>query len=238
MSWAPRPEIRRSAKLAAGILAFLLVQSCATRPPARPATAEESGKLLAAWGDYRRAALSRGPMELFYDAEVSRSVVTMSGTLAVRDDPGKTLALRVEGPLGLPVARADWNGQETKIVVSGSHKGERTIAGDADLSRELGFPVTAAELSLLLYGLPDSGSPEKTELAGTRAWFSWKGGALRCDFDPSSGRVGTVISRGERDSVEVRFLDWSAGLPSRIQIKTSRGGGALLALRSADAGSG
>lgn len=233
-----RRRSRAFAKVAFPVLTVLFLASCATRPPTRPATAAESGKLLAAWDDYRRAALARGPMELFYDAEVSRSVITMSGTLAVRDDPGKTLALRVEGPLGLPVARADWDGQETKIVVSGSHKKERTIAGDADLSRELGFPVTAAELSLLLYGLPDSGSPEKTELAGTRAWLSWKGGALRCDFDPLTGRVGTVVSRGERDSVEVRFLDWSSGLPSRIQIKTSRGGGARLALRSADAVSG
>jgi hypothetical protein len=228
---------RAFAKIAFAGLTVLFLASCATRPPARPATSEEAAKLLTAWADYRRAALARGPTELFYDAEVSRSVVTMSGTLAVRDDPGKTLALRVQGPLGLPVARADWNGEETKVVVSGSRKGERTIAGDADLGRELGFPVTAAELSLLLYGLPDSGSPEKTELAGTRAWFSWKGGALRCDFDPSTGRVGTVVSRGERDSVEVRFLDWSAGLPSRIQIKTSRGGSARLVLRSAEAGS-
>jgi hypothetical protein len=175
-------------------------------------------------------------MELFYDAEVSRSVVTMSGTLAVRDDPGKTLALRVEGPLGLPIARADWDGEETKVVVTGSRRGERTIAGDGDLSRELGVPVTANELSLLLFGLPDRAAPESTELAGERAWFSWKGGALRCDFDLSSNRVGTVVSRGERDSVEVRFLEWNAGLPSKIRIKTSRGGGAKLALRSADAG--
>ena len=220
------------------VVVTLFLASCATRPAARPATAEESAKLLAAWGDYRRAALARGPMELFYDAEVSRSIVAMSGTLAVRDDPGKTLALRVAGPLGLPVARADWDGAETKIVLSGSHPREKTIAGDADLSRELGFPVTAAELSMLLYGLPDAGAPEKTELAGSRARFSWKGGALRCDFDPSSGRVETIVSRGERDSVEVRFLEWNAGMPSRIRIRTSRGGAARLALRSADASAG
>ena len=92
--------------------------------------------------------------------------------------------------------------------------------------------MTAAGLSLLLYGLPDGGAPESTELAGERAWFSWRGGAVRCDFDAASSRVGTVISRGERGSVEVRFLEWSGGMPSRIQIRSSRGGSARLALRS------
>lgn len=239
---SPRPPcglaMTRPVRAGLAVVAILFLASCATQPAARPATAQESAKLLETWSEYRRMALSRGPMELFYDAEVSRHVVAISGTLAVRDDPGKTLALRVEGPLGLPLARADWNGEETKVFVSGSRKGEQTITGDADLSRELGVPVTAAELSLLLFGLPDGASPETTELAGQRAWFSWKGGMLRCDFDLSSNRVGTVISRGDRDSVEIRFLDWSAGLPSRIRIKTSRGGGASLALRSADPSSG
>lgn len=171
---------------------------------------------------------------MFYDAQVSRSVVTMSGTLAVRDDPGKSLALRVEGPLGLPVARADWDGEVTKVFVSGSHRGEQTIAGDADLGRELGVPVSAAGLSLLLFGLPDRASPESTEIEGERAWFSWNGGAIRCDFDVSSNRAATVVARGDRGSVEVRFLEWGPALPSRIRIRASRGGSAELRLRSAD----
>ena len=216
--------------------AFLLLASCATRPSTRPATAQESENLLRAWGEYRRSALERGPMELFYDARVSRSVVSMSGTLAVRDDPGRSLVLRVEGPFGAPLARADWDGKETRVFVAGPRGKERTIAGDEDLSRELGFPVTAAGLSLLLYGLPDGEAPESTELAGERAWFSWKGGAVRCDFDAASNRVGTVISRGDRDSVEVRFLEWSGGMPSRIRMRSSRGGSARLALRPGDSG--
>jgi hypothetical protein len=177
-------------------------------------------------------------MELFYDAQVSRSVVTMSGTLAARDDPGKALALRVEGPLGLAVARADWNGQETKVLVVSSRKGEQTLAAGEDLSRALGVPVTPQQLSLVLFGLPDGAAPEGTELVGERARFSWQGGALRCEFDSSSNRVASIESRGARNSVEVRFLEWSAGLPSRIRIKTSQGAGAELVLRSAGASAG
>ncbi len=173
-------------------------------------------------------------MELFYDAQVSRSVMTMSGTLAVRDDPGKALAQRVEGPLGLPIARADWSGGETKVFVAGSRRGEQTLATGADLSRELGVPVTPLQLSLLLFGLPDGGPPEGARVFGERARLSWQGGALECEFDSSSSRVASIESRGERNSVEVRFLDWSSGLPSRIRIKTSQGTGAELTLRSAD----
>jgi hypothetical protein len=234
MTWALRLDARRLGEAAAAILIFLGLESCATRTTFRPATTEETSRLLDAWGLYRQAALAKGPMELFYDAQVSRSVLSMSGTLAVRDDPGRTLALRVEGPLGLPLARADWNGVETRIFVAGSHSKDRTLPAGEDLSRELGVPVTPAQLSLLLYGLPDGAAPETAEFAGSRAWFSWQGGALRCDFDPAAGRVETIVSRGARDSVEVRFLEWSSGFPSRIRIKTSRGGGADLTLRSAD----
>ena len=233
MIWARRPS-RPLGGVAASILIILGFEACATRPRSRPATLEETSRLLQAWGLYRQGALSHGAMEMFYDAQVSKNVLTMSGTLAVRDDPGKTLALRVVGPLGLPVAQADWNGQETKVSVNGSRRGERTLSGDADLSRELGVPVTPMQLSLLLFGLPESASPESTELAGERAWFLWQGGALRCEFDPSAGRVETILNRGSRDWVEIRFLDWSSGLPSRIRIKTSRGTGAELTLRSAD----
>ena len=219
--------------LAAGLIAVL--SACAVRPAFRPASAGESSRLFEAWSAYREAALSRGPMEMFYDAHVSRSLMTMSGTLSVRDDPGKSLALRVDGPLGLPVARADWNGQDTRILVNGSRKGEQTLPAGADLSRELGVPVTPQQLSLLLFGLPEGTAPETAEIFGETARFSWQGGALRCEFDPSARRVATIESRGEQDSVEVRFLEWTAGLPSRIRIKTSRGTGAELILRSADA---
>jgi hypothetical protein len=235
MIWALRPKFRLAA---AAILIVSVFDSCATRPALRPATAEESVRLLEAWELYRQAAVARGPMELFYEAQVSKRFLAVSGSLAVRDDPGRTLALRVEGPLGLPVARADWDGEETKVFVAGSRAGERTLSGDEDLSRALGIPVTAAQLSWLLYGLPDGTAPESAELAGERAWFSWYGGSLRCDFDPSSRRVGTVLCRGARDSIEVRYLDWQSNLPSRIRIKASRGGGADLTLRSAGPSAG
>jgi hypothetical protein len=126
----------------------------------------------------------------------------------------------------------------TKVVVAGSRQGVQTLPGGADLSRELGVPVTPMQLSLLLFGLPDGAEPESTELEGARARFSWQGGALRCEFESSTGRVETIESRGSRDSVEVRFLDWSAGIPSRIRIKTSRGADAELTLRSADPSAG
>jgi hypothetical protein len=177
-------------------------------------------------------------MELFYDAEVSRSVVTATGTLAVRDVPGKALSIRVEGPLGTTLASADWSGDETRIFVAGRRGGERSIPAGSDLSRELGVPVTPIQLSWLLYGLPDPDAPEATRVGGEHAWFSWNNDALRCDFDPSTRRVGMVVSRGNGASVEVHFLGWEAGLPSRIRITTSRGGGAELTLRSAEAGTG
>src|SRR5450756_2128233 len=80
MIWALRHKFRLAA---AAILIVSVFDACATRLALRPATAEESVRLLEAWELYRQAAVARGPMELFYEAQVSNRFLAVSGSLAV-----------------------------------------------------------------------------------------------------------------------------------------------------------
>lgn len=186
--------------------------------------------ILSRWNAYREAVLARPPAELYYDARVRRSMWAASGVAAVRDAPGRSFEVVVEGPAGLPVARASWDGVRTTVARDGR---TRTFDGDEALST-VGVPVSARSLSLLLFGLPDAAPPEAVEIGESRPWLSWRGGALTCALDPE-GRATRVLARDGERSVEIRFAKWESGMPSRIRIAASPGGSAELALRAGDA---
>ncbi len=151
----------------------------------------------------------------------------MSGIAAVRAAPGRSLTIVVEGPAGLPIARAEWDGVRTTVRREG--KGEQTLEGDGALSA-LGIPLPASALSLLIFGLPDAAPPERVEIGAHAAWLSWRGGALSCEIDPA-GRPVRVLVRDAARKVEIDFREWTADLPSRIGISVSTGGTASLTLR-------
>lgn len=215
--------------LVAGALAAL-ASACAGRAR-RPATAAETEAVLSRWSAYRESVLSRPAAELWYDARVRRSVYGTSGVAAVRDAPGRSFEVVIEGPAGVALARATWDGARTTVVREGR---SRTFDGDAALS-EVGVPLSARSLSLLLFGLPDASPPEAVEIGSSGPWLSWRGGALTCALD-SSGRAIRVLARDDERSVEVRFADWENGIPSRVRIAGSPGGTAELALRRGDEG--
>ena len=169
--------------------------------------------------------------ELAYDAEVSRKLLSFSGSVSAMNLPGQSLLLRVDGFFGLPVASAEWNGSETRIRVTGKGS-ERRVAAGGDLTDVLGVPLSAEQVSLMLFGLPERSDPESLEIRGSRVWPSWRGGSLKCEFDAGEGRPAAIFSRGERKSVEIRYLEWAGGIPSHIRIR-SDSGSADLTLRSA-----
>ena len=205
----------------------LLASGCAGRAGHRPATAAEAAAILSRWDGFRESVLARAPSELFYDATARRSVFAMSGVAAVRVVPGRSLAIVVEGPAGLPIARADWDGARTTVRREG--KREQTLEGDAVLS-DLGIPLPASSLSLLLFGLPDAASPDRVEIGAPGARLSWRAGSVACEIDPA-GRPLRVLARDASRKVEIDFREWVDGVPSRIGISVSTGGTASLALR-------
>jgi hypothetical protein len=215
---------------AAGLFLF---GACAARRPAyAPATAPQAASVLETWARYRAGSLPAAPAELFYDAEVSRRGLSISGTVAVRDDPGKSLSLLVEGPLGLPVARAVWDGSTTRVTRYSSGGKEKRSAGDSpELGESLGIPLSARSLSYLFFGLPEEAPPDTLQVAGSDARLVWLGGDMACEFDVRGGRARRVLVRGPRKTVEVAYLDWSGSLPSRIRVRVSSGGTAELTLR-------
>jgi hypothetical protein len=216
----------RAAALAALVTALV---SCSTGIPRRePASASRAAEIGRRWADFRAAVLGRPTVELFYEARIRRSVLSGTFVAAVRDEPGRSLAVVVEGPLGVPVARARWDGQTTVIEREG--RSVRDSGGSATLA-ELGLPLSPRSLSLLLFGLPDTGPPETTELAGDGAWLTWRGGALACAFSDARGTVGRVLVRETDRKIDIRYAEWNAGLPSRIAIAVSGGGRAELVAR-------
>lgn len=218
---------------AAGLFLF---GACATRPAAyAPATATESASVLERWDRYRTGALPREAAELYYGAQVSRRGLSISGTLAVRDDPGRSLTLLVEGPLGVPIARAEWDGRSTRIRRYARGKDTESDGDSMELGESLGIPLSARSLSYLFFGLPEESPPESLEVAGGSARLLWQGGDVACEFDAAGGRARRVFVRGEKKSVEVAYLDWSGALPSRIRVRVSSGGTAELTLRPAEA---
>lgn len=223
---------RRAADAALAALA-LAAWGCAARAPRRPATAAEAAAIVSRWEGFREAVLARPAAELFYDARARRALFSTSGVAAVRDEPGRSLTVVLEGPAGVPLARASWDGARTVVRRAGSPREEREFEGDDPLT-PLGIPLSAPSLSLLLFGLPDASPPERVEFSGGTPWLSWRGGALSCELDPS-GRARRVVAVDANRKVEVRFSEWSGGIPSRIRIDVSTGGRADLALR-ADAG--
>jgi hypothetical protein len=206
---------------------LLALAGCAARVPRRPATAAEAAGILARWDSFRDAVLARPAAELFYEARARRSLASESGIAAIRDDPGRTLTVVLEEG-GLPVARASWDGTRTVVRRTGRSE-EREIEGDAPLT-PIGIPLSARSLSLLLFGLPDASPPESVAIAGESPWLSWNGGALSCELD-SAGRPRRVVSAASGRTVEIRFAEWSEGIPSRIRLEASGGGSAELRLR-------
>jgi hypothetical protein len=231
MTPARCPETRRL--LASTVLAAALgsLFACTTAERLRPASPTEAGRFLEEWTRFRAPILARGLTELSYDAEVSRRLLSFSGSVSALNLPGQSLLLRVDGFFGLPVARAEWDGTETRIRIAGK-TAERTVGAGGDLSEVLGVPLSAEQISLMLFGLPDRSDPETLEFRGSRAWPSWRGGTLRCEFDAGEGHPFAIFSRGERQHVEIRYLGWADGIPTRIRIR-SASGTADLSLRSA-----
>jgi hypothetical protein len=210
--------------LVAGALAAL-ASACAGRAR-RPATAAETEAVLSRWNAYRESVLARPAAELWYDVRVRRSVYRVSGVAAVHAAPGRTFEVVVEGPAGVALARASWDGSRTTVMREGRL---RTFDGDEALS-EVGVPLSARALSLLLFGLPDASPPQAVEIGAPHAWLSWRGGALTCELD-SSGRATRVLARDGERTVEVRFDAWESGIPSRVRVAASPGGTADLTLR-------
>jgi hypothetical protein len=167
-------------------------------------------------------------VEIFYEARIRRSVLSGSFVAAVRCEPGRSLAVVVEGPLGAPVARARWDGRTT--VVEREGRPIRDSDGSLTLA-DLGLPLSARSLSLLLFGLPDTLPPETTELAGDGAWLTWSGGAVACAFSDAGGTVGRVVVRETDRQIDIRYAEWKEGLPSRIAIAVSGGGRAELVVK-------
>ncbi len=190
--------------------------------------------MLEKWDRYRSGALPGGPAELYYGAEVSRHGFSIAGTLAVRDDPGKSLTLLVEGPLGLPIARAEWDGQTTRVRRYAGGK-SKEVSGSADVGESLGIPLSARSLSYLFFGVPEESAPDSLEVAGSNARLLWQGGSVACEFDAAGGRARRVLMQSPERTVEVAYLDWSGATPSRIRVHVSSGGTAELTLLPAEA---
>jgi hypothetical protein len=227
----PNSGLRRAAALAA--ILWTLV-SCATGVPRRkPATAARAAEIGRRWEVFREAVLARPAEELFYEARIRRSVLSGTFVAAVRDDPGRSLAVVVEGPLGAPVARARWDGQTTRIEREG--RAARDSGGSSTLA-ELGLPLSARALSLLLFGLPDTAPPETIELAGDAAWLTWRGGAVACAFADARGTVERVLFREADRQVDIRYAEWNAGVPTRIAMAVSGGGRAELVVKPGETG--
>ena len=227
--------MKRLVSLLPAAAGLFLFGACATRPASyAPATATQSASVLEKWDRYRADALPREAAELYYGAQVSRRGFSISGTVAVRDDPGRSLTLLVEGPLGLPIARAEWDGQSTRIRRYARGK-ETDSGGDSlELGESLGIPLTARSLSYLFFGVPDDAPPESLEVAGASARLLWQGGVVACEFDAAGGRAKRVLVKGAEKSVEVAYLDWSGAVPSRIRVRVSPGGTAELTLQPAE----
>jgi len=185
------------------------------------------------WESCRADVLARPPLERFYDARARRSVLSGTFVAAVRDDPGRSLSVVVEGPLGVPVARANWDGERTVVERSGG-AAER-FSDEAPLA-DIGVPLSARVLSLLLVGLPDTARPDAIELTGDAAWLTFRGSAIACEFDPAQGRVRRVLSLAHGRRVEIRYGGWEGGVPSRVAIKVSGGGSADLVAKAGDSG--
>lgn len=219
----------RAASLAAAVAFF---GACATRPLRRvPATPAQAAGILPRWQVFRDAAVARPPVELFYDVRATRSVFSESFVAAVRDDPGRSLFVVVEGPLGVALARATWDGSKTVVERLDRPAKARAGEGDGSLST-FGIPLSARALSLLLFGVPEISPPERVELQDGHAWLSWEGGGLACEFDPAAALpLGVVVGEGRR-RVTARFLGWRQGIPSRITLVMSGGGRAELVLRT------
>ena len=230
----PAPPARALRAALAGTLAALAA-GCAARAGRRPATAAETAAIVSRWETFREGVLARPAAELFYDASARRSLFSMSGVAAVRDSPGRSLTVVVEGPAGLPIARASWDGVRTVVEREGRDSGgPQRAEGDAALA-SLGIPLSAPSLSLLLFGLPDASPPETVEVGARTAWLSWRGGALSCEID-SEGRALRVVALDAKRKVEIRFVEWAGDMPSRIRIAVSTGGTAELALRAGEGG--
>jgi len=214
----------RATALAA--LASALV-SCATGIPRRTAAPPaRAAEIALRWEAFRSSVLARPAAELFYEARFRRSILSGTFLAAVRDEPGRTLSVVVEGPLGAVVARARWDGKTTVIERAG-----RDAGGDLPTLADLGVPIPARSLSLLLFGLPDEGPPEAFSLAGGAPWVSWRGGALACEFDDSGMTVRRILFREGGPPLDIRYSGWDAGIPSRIAIRISGGGRADLIAR-------
>ena len=219
----------RAAAFAALLSTFI---SCATGIPRRhPATADRAAEIGRRWEIFRKGVLDRSAAELFYEARIRRSVLSGTFVAAVRDDPGRSFTVVVEGPLGAPVARARWDGKTTVVEREGRPVRD---SGASSTLAELGLPLSARSLSLLLFGLPDTAPPETTELAGDGAWLTWRGGAIACAFADARGTVERVVIRESDREVDIRYADWNAGIPSRITLAVSGGGRAELVAKPAE----
>ena len=225
------PRLLRCAT-AAAVAGTLL--SCATGAPRRrAATEEQAAAILTRWEAGRADILGRPPLERYYDARLRRSVFSGSFVAAVRDDPGRSLSVVIEGPLGVPIARARWDGERT--VVERSGRPSKRFSDGAPLA-DIGVPLPARSLSLLLVGLPDTASPDVVELTGDAAWLTFRGSGLACEFDVGQGRVRRVLTLAEGRKIEILYRDWESGAPSKIAIRVSGGGRADLAARAGDSG--
>jgi hypothetical protein len=197
------------------VLAALLSFACASGPTFTPATGDQIRVLSEEWGRYREGVLRRETSELFYDARVLRNGFRTTATLAVRDDPGRSLSLRAEGPLGRPLVRADWDG------AAGAEPSGREAAR---FGESIGVPLSAKSLSLLLFGLPAESPPEQLGFWSGGARYSWEEGNLFCDFDLEARKAQRVVAKRGGRKVEINYLAWQGDLPSRIQVKVSLGG--------------
>lgn len=226
-----RPGIRalgpRPLGAAAAAAAIALLSACAGRiPPGVPADPVRASAALRAWETFRASVVSRGPEEIFYDVSARRSIVSGSFVAAVRCEPGRSLSVVLEGPLGAPLGRARWDGTRTVVERGGAvSEGETSLA-------ELGIPLPARELSTLFFGLPESEAPDRVTVADGALWLAWKND-IACVFDPSGPRVDRVVARSGGRRVEIVYSEWKDGTPTRIRIDVAHGGRADLVLRSA-----
>lgn len=217
----------RPLRLAAAA-ALVLLSACVSHGPSGvPAGAERTASILRAWDAFRASVVSRSAEELFYDVSARRSVVSGSFGAAVRCEPGRSLTVVLEGPLGAPLGRARWDGTRTVV-----ERGGKTTEGDAALA-VLGIPLPPRALSTLLFGLPETSAPDRVTLAGAAIWLAWRGDDVACAFDPTAPRVDRVVSRAGGPRVEILYSGWENGTPTRIRIDVERGGRAELVLRRA-----
>jgi len=215
----------------AALGAVALLAGCASRvAPRVPATPAQAAAVLPKWQAFRDGILALPPAERFYDVRASRSMFSQSFVVAVRDDPGRSLLVVVEGPLGVAVARASWDGGRMLVERLDSPARERGGAHEETLA-SFGVPLPAKAVSTLLVGIPEVSPPEGVEMDGRRTWLSWDGGRVACQIEPSMARPVRAVFRQGRRRVEIRFAEWRAGMPSRIAIEISGGGRADLVLR-------